>query len=1387
MKNNNLSAGRSFFLGNSLFGVVLFLFSCNLLFAQAAPSASSDSASAITLYSANVFGTVNANDSQTEVHFEYGTDVSYGSSFDAEQNPLSGSANTLVSATLYELTPNTTYHFRVVAVNAGGTAYGGDVTFFSAQLPPQVETTSAIVTDSNNVALYGRVFGRGFDTDVTFEYGPDTNYGLSQVAAESPLLSPLNNINFPVSTVLSGINNNTTYHYRVVAVNENGTGYGLDGVFTLGVAGTAPSAVTDPAAEINSNGATLNGTVNANNALTQVTFEFGFDTGYGSTITAEQSPVSGTQDTPVSIILYELEASSTYHFRVLAVNANDTAYGADRSFNTLPAAPTAVTNAVSDIGEASVTLNGTVNAHGALTDVRFEYGADNNYGVTVSADQSPVSGTNATEVSTTVSGLQNGIDYHYRVVASNDGGLVYGMDMVFSLGNAPPAAITDPASEVGTATVTLNGTINANNNSTEVTFEYGLNDSYGRTVDAFPSIVNGNTNTSVQADIASLLANTTYHYRVVAGNQGGMSYGADRTFITGNGPQVTSGSASEISPYGAVMNGIVNANNQSTTVTFEYGLTQTYGMIATAEQSPVSGNENTVVSIAISQLSPSTEYHYRVVGQNAGGTTYGINSTFTTAAADPNGPIAITSAVISANASGATLSGIVNANNDSTVVTFQYGLTATYGDTIVADQSPLTGVIDLNVTSTLSGLISDTTYHYRVVARNSFATSYGSDMTFRTVNISAPTVTTSPATEVTAQTATLNGIINANNGYAFTINFEYGTDTNYGTTIAADLFSVSGSTDTPVRQSISGLSSNVTYHYRLVIMQSPFGAVYGSDRTFTTAQPPLAVTEAATDITSMGAILQATVNPLNSIVTVAFEYGPDTNYGRVVAAEQSPLAGDTLVNASATVSDLEPNATYHFRVAVQNAAGTVYGADLSFTTPGARPTVLTNEADAVSNSTATLHGTVQAANASTTVTFEFGQTDEYGSSMVADQNPVTGNAYTAVSANIAELDDNTTYHFRVVAVNSFGTTQGADKTFFTGISRPTALTNPAGQIGSTSATLQGTIIANNAQTTVTFHFGQDTTYGRTVNATPNTISGSINTEVFAHLSDLQPQTTYHYRVAAQNSAGLSLGADAFFTTSAFEDSDGDGVADATEGSADRDGDGIPNFLDYDPTGYFYDESTAEIITGGLITVSGPGSIIIQHDGSNGYYQFTTDGSQGIYTIDVSVPPGYMWSTTNPAQANALDPGGQLNPYVLGNGEADSSGFLSSAASSHYYLQIDMQAGDPVVFNNNFPFNVIPSAVEQVFAVPEAFSLAQNYPNPFNPNTTIGYQLAEPVHVDLSIYNLSGQKVATLVSQKQAAGLYYVEWDAAVFASGVYFYIIETNSGFKQGKKMLLLK
>jgi len=107
---------------------------------------------------------------------------------------------------------------------------------------------------------------------------------------------------------------------------------------------------------------------------------------------------------------------------------------------------------------------------------------------------------------------------------------------------------------------------------------------------------------------------------------------------------------------------------------------------------------------------------------------------------------------------------------------------------------------------------------------------------------------------------------------------------------------------------------------------------------------------------------------------------------------------------------------------------------------------------------------------------------------------------------------------------------------------------------------------------------------------------------------------------------------------------------------------------------------------------------------------------------------------------------------------------------------------------------LPILSQQSVPVIEDFQLNQNYPNPFNPTTCISWQLAVGSWVTISLYNLSGQRIAVLINEKQAAGYYSLEFDASNLASGVYFYQLEvadplkgSGQGYVQTRKMLLIK
>ncbi|HID38161.1 MAG TPA: T9SS type A sorting domain-containing protein, partial [Calditrichaeota bacterium] len=94
--------------------------------------------------------------------------------------------------------------------------------------------------------------------------------------------------------------------------------------------------------------------------------------------------------------------------------------------------------------------------------------------------------------------------------------------------------------------------------------------------------------------------------------------------------------------------------------------------------------------------------------------------------------------------------------------------------------------------------------------------------------------------------------------------------------------------------------------------------------------------------------------------------------------------------------------------------------------------------------------------------------------------------------------------------------------------------------------------------------------------------------------------------------------------------------------------------------------------------------------------------------------------------------------------------------------------------------------QEMSRIPDEFALLQNFPNPFNPRTTIVFGLPKASSVKIEVFNIVGQKIATLVDGFISAGYHNVQFDASVYASGIYLYRIQAGK-FQQIKRMLLMK
>ena len=202
-----------------------------------------------------------------------------------------------------------------------------------------------------------------------------------------------------------------------------------------------------------------------------------------------------------------------------------------------------------------------------------------------------------------------------------------------------------------------------------------------------------------------------------------------------------------------------------------------------------------------------------------------------------------------------------------------------------------------------------------------------------------------------------------------------------------------------------------------------------------------AITGAATGVNATEVTLKGTVNPENLASSYYFEYGTTKSYGSKTA-EVSAGSGIANVAASKLVSGLTPSTTYHFRVAETNSTGTTTGEDRTFTTTGSPPTATTGSATGVTSTEAILHGAVNPKGFATTAQFEYGLTTSYGSvAPPAAESAGSGTSEIQKGYVLSGLAPATTYHFRIKATSSQGTTFGKDATFSTASLTPTFVSN----------------------------------------------------------------------------------------------------------------------------------------------------------------------------------------------------------------------------------------------------------------------------------------------------------------------------------------------------------
>jgi hypothetical protein len=323
--------------------------------------------------------------------------------------------------------------------DATGELYADDsgvVEIFGPALAAAEVTTGAVSSPQpTGVTLEGIVNpGNVPVSTCEFEYGAETTYGKSIACAQTVPFSGAAAV--PVTADLTGLQANTTYHYRLLATDAHGTNYGADATFTT----PGPARIENESSNgITQTGATLQAQADPDGYATTYHFEYGETPAYG-TSTPIPDGTLGSAEEPTAAPASELtglKVGTTYHYRLVTTSSQGTVDGPDQEFTTVAAA-LIENEQVNDVAATSATLQAEIYPLGNVTHYYFQYGPSNcsaNPSSCVEMPLAPGSTIAAAAESVVVSihpqSLTANTTYHFRVVTENVLGVSDGPDRTF--------------------------------------------------------------------------------------------------------------------------------------------------------------------------------------------------------------------------------------------------------------------------------------------------------------------------------------------------------------------------------------------------------------------------------------------------------------------------------------------------------------------------------------------------------------------------------------------------------------------------------------------------------------------------------------------------------------------------------------------------------------------------------------------------------------------------------------------------------------------------------------------------------------------------------------------------------------------------------------------
>jgi len=527
----------------------------------------------------------------------------------------------------------------------------------------------------------------------------------------------------------------------------------------------------------------------------------------------------------------------------------------------------------------------------------------------------------------------------------------------------------------------------------------------------------------------------------------------------------------------------------------------------------------------ITSLTPNTMYYVRAYATNKVGTAYGTEVSFTTAAIVV--PTLTTTDVTSITLSTAVSGGNITANGGADVIGKGVCWATTTGPTL-SNSFTEDGTGTGSFVSSLSGLHPSTTYYLRAYAKNSAGTAYGNEVTFTTLGIVVPTLTTTAVTSVTLTSAISGGNITADGGGTVTAR-----GTCWGTQLNPTIANSKTSDQTGIGSfisNISGLLPATTYHIRSYATNSA-GTAYGNDISFLTGAiaVPTLTTTAITGITMTSAISGGNITSNGGGAVTVSGICWATTTGPTVTSFKT-TDGTLTGSFTSNLTSLTGGTTYYVRSYATNSAGTGYGTEVSFTTTLiVVPTLTTTAVTAITATTASSGGNISASGGAN-VTAK-------GVCWSLTPNPTISNALTSdgtgigvFTSSITGLTAGATYHLRAYAINSAGPAYGNDVTFTTTAPvAATVTTTAVTAITTTTAATGGNVTADGFSAVTAKGVCWSTSANPTILGSKTT-DGTGTGSFVSNLTGLTAGTIYHVRAYATNGVTTSYGADVQFTT-----------------------------------------------------------------------------------------------------------------------------------------------------------------------------------------------------------------------------------------------------------------